>query len=301
MKKIIIAVAIFFAFVDTFAQQDPHYTQYMYNMNVVNPAYAGSHESLAIGILGRQQWIGFDGAPNTYTLAVHAPIGDKTGIGFSAISDEIGPVTETNVNADFSYSLELGQGKLAFGLKGGFTFHKVGLTGLTVIHTADPNFASDVNKMYPNVGAGVYYYTDKYYISASMPNMLETLHFDEASGIKASEVRHYFVTAGYVFDLNDKMKLKPSVLAKSSLGGPLSLDTSLNFFFNEKFELGASYRLGDSFSGMLGFMVTPAIRLGYAYDRTVSDINLVSPSSHEVMLNFDLNFNNKVYRTPRYF
>ena len=301
MKKTVLILAFFFAFVDSFAQQDPHYTQYMYNMNVVNPAYAGSRESLAIGVLGRQQWVGFDGAPQTFTLAVHSPIGDKTGLGFSAISDKIGPVNETNVFADFSYTLELGAGNLAFGLKGGFTFHKVGLTGLTVIHTADPNFAADVNKMYPNVGVGVYYYTDKFYVSASMPNMLETLHFDEATGIKASEARHYFATAGYVFDINNKMKFKPSVMAKSSLGGPISVDVSGNFFFNDKFELGASYRLGDSFSGILGFMVTPEIRLGYAYDRTVSDIKLVSQSSHEVMLNFDLNFNNKIYRSPRYF
>ncbi len=301
MKKILLIIVIFFAIVPTFAQQDPHYTQYMYNMNIMNPAYAGSRESLAIGVLGRQQWVGFDGSPQTLTLSIHSPVGDKTGIGFSAISDKIGPINETNLFADFSYSLDLGAGKLAFGVKGGFTMYKVGLAGLSVIQAGDPNFSADLNKMYPNVGAGVYYYTDKFYASASVPNMIETLHFDESSNIKASEERHFFVTTGYVFDINNKMKFKPSVMVKSSLGGPLSTDLSANFFYNDKFEVGASYRLGDSFSGMLGFMVTPEIRIGYAYDRTVSDIKLVAPSSHEVMLNFDVNFNNKVYRTPRYF
>ncbi len=284
------------------AQQDPQYTQYMYNMNVVNPAYAGSRESISITALYRKQWSGFEGAPETITFSAHSPIADKVGLGLSVIKDELGPISETNVYADFSYTLQLSKSlELALGLKAGATFHDVGLIDLELQDPNDPFFSQDINNTYPNIGAGAFLYADNFYVALSVPNLLNSVHLDE-NGIKyGSETNHYFVTAGYVFQVSENVKLKPSVLAKSAFNAPLSMDGNINALFYERFEIGASYRLDDSFSGLVGFQATPAIRIGYAYDRVVSDIDVVSDSSHEIILTFDLIFSKRAQRSPRYF
>ena len=283
------------------SQQDPQYTQYMYNMNVINPAYAGSRENLSFGLLYRTQWTGLDGAPKTGTFFGHLPVGDKVGLGLSVISDEIGPVRETNAYADFSYTLRLGgEHRLAFGVKAGATFHDLGLGGLDLIDEQDDYF-QNVSGATPNVGAGAFYYTDNYYLAVSVPNILSSVQLDAQGTEYGTEERHYFVTGGYVFELSESAKLKPSFLVKSAFGSPTSFDVNLNALFWEKFEIGASYRLDDSFSGLVNFAVTPSIRLGYAYDAVNSDIKRYAPSSHEFMLLFDLNFPRKVSRSPRYF
>jgi type IX secretion system PorP/SprF family membrane protein len=304
MKKLTLLVLLLVVLCaeDSSAQQDPQYTQYMYNMNVVNPAYAGSKESLSITALYRNQWSGFEDAPVTFTFSAHSPINDKIGLGLSAIKDELGPVSETNVFADFSYTLQVGAStKLALGLKAGVTFHDVGLVDLALQDPGDPFFSQDINNTYPNIGAGAFLYGDKFYVGLSVPNLLTSVHLDE-NGIKyGSESNHFFGTAGYVFQVSDNFKLKPSVMVKSSFDAPVSYDANINALFFEKFELGASYRLDDSFSGIVGFQVTPNIRVGYAYDRVTSEIKTVADASHEVILTFDLFFKKRTMRSPRYF
>ncbi|MEZ4976699.1 MAG: type IX secretion system membrane protein PorP/SprF [Flavobacteriaceae bacterium] len=292
------------------AQQDPHYTQYMYNMSVVNPAYAGSKDNLSAGILYRSQWVSIEGAPKTGTLFAHSPVGKNVGLGLSAISDDIGPVNETNVYADFSYTLNLGgDHKLAFGLKAGATFHKVGLysdigNGF-VPSPNDPAFSENANNTYLNLGSGFFYYTQKYYLAFSVPNMLKSKHLElTQNGDEyefGTEDLHYFLTGGYVFDFSANTKFKPSFMLKSAFGAPVSLDLSANVLLYEKFELGATYRLDDSFGGMVNFAVTPSIRIGYAYDHIISDLNVTTSSSHEIMLLFDLNFAKKTSVSPRFF
>ena len=284
------------------AQQDPQYTQYMYNMNVVNPAYAGSKESLSITALYRNQWAGFDDAPVTFTFSAHSPISDKIGLGLSAIKDELGPVSETNVFADFSYTIEVGASmKLALGLKAGFTFHSVGLVDLSLQDPGDPFFSQDINNTYPNIGAGAFLYGEKFYVGLSVPNLLQSVHLDENGIMYGSETNHFFGTAGYVFQVSDNFKLKPSVMVKTAFDSPVSYDVNLNALYLEKFELGVSYRLDDSFSGLVGFQVTPNIRVGYAYDYITSEIKTVADASHEVILTFDLFFKKRTMRSPRYF
>ncbi len=296
------SVVIFFLAFKLCAQQDPQYTQYMYNMNVINPAYSGSKESLAVGLLYRTQWQGLDGAPKTGTFFGHGPVGKNVGLGLSLITDEIGPVKETNVYADFSYTLALGgEHKLALGLKAGATFHDIGLVGLDLINANDPFFSENINTTTPNVGAGLFYYTNNYYLAVSVPNILDSVHLDANGNNIGSETAHYFVTGGYVFQVSRNTKLKPSFLVKSAFDAPTSIDANLNALFFEKFEIGASYRLEDSFSGLINIAVTSNLRIGYAYDSIISDIEAYAPASHEFMLLFDLNFPKKVSRSPRYF
>ncbi|REG89519.1 PorP/SprF family type IX secretion system membrane protein [Winogradskyella sediminis] len=302
MKKLSIIAVLLFAF-QMHGQQDPQYTQYMYNMNIMNPAYAGSRENLSFGLLYRNQWSKIDGGPETGTFFGHAPIGSNLGLGVSIIADQIGPVKETNTYVDLSYTLQLGgEHRLAFGVKAGATFHDIGLnSGVNVVDDTDPFFAQDVNTTTPNIGAGFFYYTNKYYVSLSVPNLLSSVHLD-ADGYKiGSETQHYFLTGGYVFDLSPNTELKPSVMVKSAFDAPTSFDVNVNARFYKKFEIGASYRLDDSFSGLVNFAISPSVRIGYAYDAISSDIKAYAPASHEVILLFDLNFSKRVSRSPRYF
>ena len=300
MKRPMIILLLLLA-VCAHGQQDPQYTQYMYNMNVMNPAYAGSKENLSLGLLYRTQWTGLDGAPKTGTFFGHLPVSDKMGVGLSVIADEIGPVRETNAYADVSYTLRLaGEHRLAFGVKAGATFHDLGLGGVELIDPNDPYF-TNTSGVTPNVGAGVFYYTDNYYLAFSVPNILSSVKLDAEGTEYGTETSHYFLTGGYVFQVSPNTKLKPSFLVKSAFTAPTSFDVNLNALFFEKFEIGASYRLDDSFSGLVNFAITPNIRVGYAYDGVTSDIRRYAPASHEFMLLFDLNFAKKISRSPRYF
>ena len=311
MKKIYFAILLVGAITTEIqAQQDPHYTQYMYNMNVMNPAYAGSKENLAVGLLYREQWVNVDGAPKTATIAVHSPVGKNVGLGLSVISDKIGPVSENNAYADFSYTLNLGGAhRLAMGIKAGATFHKAGLFSDIgngyVPQPGDVAFSENVSNTYLNFGSGIFYYTQKYYLSFSVPNMLDSKHLDVAvNGDEynfGSETQHYFFTGGYVFDLSENTKFKPSFMLKSAFKAPTSLDVSANFLFFDKFELGATYRLEDSYGAMVNYGITPSIRVGYAYDRVISDLKATTAASHEFLLLFDLNFPKKTSVSPRYF
>lgn len=305
MKKLYFTALLSFVALGTQAQQDPHYTQYMYNMSVINPAYAGSKESISGGLLYRKQWVEIEDAPTTGTFFLHSPVGKNVGLGLSAITDRIGPVEETNFYGDFSYTLNLGgEHRLALGIKAGVTMHKVDFA--TIFPTL-PDLDDDVfgqgnpNETFFNVGTGAFYYTDKYYIAFSVPNMLRARYLDFNGVNYGSEELHYFLTGGYVFDINENFKFKPFAMVKSSFNTPVSLDVSANVLMYDKLELGATYRLQDSFGAMVNFAITPSLRIGYAYDHIVSDLDVTTPASHEVILLFDLNFSKKVSQSPRYF
>jgi len=289
---------------DSNAQQNPHYTQYMYNMNVVNPAYAGSKESISFGALYRKQWVNIDDAPTSFTFSGHAPVGSNVGLGLSFISDKIGPVTEQNVFGDFSYTLKLNDtDRLAFGIKAGVSFHQVGLRDIqsSLPDPSDGVFGEDINDATLNIGTGVFYYSDKYYVALSIPNIAKSAHLDYNGREYGSDVSHYFLTGGYVFDLNYELKFKPSFMLKSAFNVSPSVDVSANFLYMEKIELGATYRLEDSFGAMVNFAITPELRIGYAYDHVISDLKISTSSSHEFMILYDLFTPKKASRSPRFF
>ncbi|MCR4030696.1 MULTISPECIES: type IX secretion system membrane protein PorP/SprF [Flavobacterium] len=301
MKKIKILIGFFVLIFSTstiFAQQDPQYTQYMYNMNIINPAYAGSKGFTSIGILGRTQWVGVDGAPQTATLSINGPVGKNVGLGFSVIHDEIGPVKEDNAYVDFSYTLNLSEeDKFAFGLKAGATF-----LNIREFVTVDPDpLNQPINQIAPNFGIGLMYYNERFYVGLSAPNFIESRYLDKKNGITstASEKTHYFLTSGYVFDLNPDLKLKPSTMLKAAPGAPLSVDLNLNLLVQEKVEFGVSVRLDDSISGMVGYNISQDMRIGYAYDYTTSNYGVFNSGSHEIMILFDLH--KKKIKSPRFF
>ena len=307
-RKITIAlIGLLLWITDSYGQQDPQYTQYMYNMNIVNPAYAGSRGTLSLGLLGRSQWTNVNGGPKTMTFDAHAPVGKKVGMGLSVIADEIGPAKEQNIYGDFSYTVSTSQeGRLAFGLKAGVTLLNVNLLDVVLPQTAtgdDPLFDENINDAFPNIGAGVYYYNEKFYAGFSVPNILKSEHLDKDNiNTKASEEVHYFLTAGYVFNLSSTTKLKPSFMVKGVTGAPISFDINANVLLYDRFELGASYRYEDSVSLLFNFGVTRSFRVGYAYDYTISDFsNTNTGGSHEIMLLYDIDFTKKNLKSPRFF
>ena len=299
------------------AQQDPQYTQYMYNTQVINPAYVGSREALSFGLLGRTQWVNFEGAPKTGTFTVNSPIGvlGNMGLGLSIVHDELGPAVESNITIDYSYTINTSDtDKVSFGLKAGLDLLDVDFTKLNIFDQGDIFENNIDSKIQPQIGAGVYYHTDRFYTGLSVPNFLTTKHFDEsqidniindpsgaAGSTTAAERLHYFLIAGYVFDLSDNLKFKPATLIKLVSGTPLEWDLSANFLINEKFTIGASYRWSAAMSAMAGFQISDEIFIGVGYDYQTTDIETYSDGSYEVFLRFDIFKKPERVLTPRFF
>src|SRR5699024_2057716 len=211
------------------AQQDPQYTQYMYNTQVINPAYAGNREMMSLGLLYRTQWVGLEGAPKTATFTLNSPVGklENMGLGFSLIYDEIGIQTQTDLAVDYSYSVYLNYNtKLNFGLKAGFDVLDVDFTKLNIYNPNDPLFQNNIdNRWQPKLGAGIYLNSDRWYLGLSVPNFLETKHYDISNNSNfqsvAAERMHFYFIGGYVFDLSPFVKFKPATMLKAVNGAPL--------------------------------------------------------------------------------
>lgn len=296
------------------AQQDPQFTHYMYNMSVINPAYATDDQDVInMGGIYRAQWVGMKGAPTTQSFFAHKPLSEKVQMGVSITHDEIGDVVEeSNIYADFAYVLPLSEEtKLSFGLKAGVTLFSADFTGFQYSNPSiDPAFQNNISETFPNIGAGTYLFGPNYYLGFSVPNLLSTKHIENASGITAMGVEeiHYFMTGGYVFTFNgnDNLKFKPAFMAKGVSGAPVSLDLTTNVLINNKFEAGVGYRIGDSVSALASFYVTPQLRIGYSYDYTLTDLQDFNSGSHEIFVLYDLNLNRhsskKGYdKSPRFF
>lgn len=304
LSKLILILLFTIGNKEATAQQEPQYTQYMYNMSVVNPAYAGSNEATSLGFLSRTQWVGVSGAPSTFTGFIHSPVGRKVGLGFSLIHDKVGPVTETFVSVDVSYTVKLTKkSNLALGLKAGAAFQQIGLLQLNQADSGDVSFNQNLNKTHPNLGTGIFYYTERFYLGVAAPYLIEALHFEKSNGVitKASDDRHFFINSGYVLNLKEGFKLKPSILAKYARQSPLSIDFSANILWQDKLEFGLSHRLHDSWSALVNLRINNNLRIGYAYDHTTSNLGIINSSSHEFLLLFDLVFLNSNYKSPRFF
>ena len=309
MKKRILLFIVTLVAASSYAQQDSQFTNYMYNTVNINPAYAGSRGALSIFGLHRNQWVGLDGAPKTNTFSLNTPINDTNfGLGVSIVNDRIGPSDENSISADVSYTIPISENyKLSFGVKATANLLNVDFTKLNIYNPADALAQYNVdNKFSPNVGAGVYFHSDKTYFGLSVPNFLETKHFDKDAGgfsanSVASEKMHYYFIAGHVFDLSGSVKLKPALLTKVVQGAPLQIDLSANFLFNDKFTLGAAYRWDAAASLLAGFQVSDSWFIGYGYDLEVTKLANYNSGSHEFFLRYELfkNYNRVV--SPRFF
>lgn len=309
MKRILTSVLMLFVGSIVYAQQDAMFTHYAFNTLSVNPAYAGSRDALTVTALHRSQWVGFDGAPITQTLTFHTPThNDKIGLGLSVLNDRIGPTNMTSVYLDLAYRLKVSEsGRLAFGVKGGVNIAKVGLTDVDTQTDSDQSFGQDlVSGILPNFGSGVYYYTPTFYVGLSTPKIIQNAFktVGTASGIdNGGEKRHYFAIAGTIFDVTNKIKLKPTTYLKITEAAPIELDLTGMFIFDDKLELGAMFRTGDAVGALIGYNINSQFRIGYSFDFSYGNTTFkYNAGSHEIMLRYDAIFkdNNKI-RSPRYF
>lgn len=305
-KKVIILLVVLFS-TKVIAQQDAQYTQYMYNMNLLNPGYVTTHDGINVGLLARSQWVGIKGAPQTQTLNVYGQVIDGLGVGVSAIHDAIGPLEESDIYLDIAYALPVSEkGKISLGMKGGFSMLNVGLFSTQPVD--QDNLQQDYKKNYGNIGFGLYYFTDKFYLGVSAPEILETYKYEVSSNVidDVSDKMHFFGTAGLVMEMSSSIKLKPSLMVKMVKGAPLSVDLNTSVYFNDKFEIGLSFREGDSLDGIIGFMPNDNWRVGYAYDHTLTNLSEFNSGSHELMLQYHFGGShskggNSKSVSPRYF
>lgn len=307
-KYLILAGIILFS-LKGMAQQDPLFTQYMYNMSVINPAYATDDPGmLNLGGIYRSQWQNVDGAPSTANFFAHTPISERVELGLTVLHDEIGGIVkENNITADFAYVLPAGENsKISFGLKGGLTTFDASLSGLQVNQPGDPAL-ENVNEVFPVFGLGAFWFGDNYYLGASAPNVFTSKYIENEQEIAAlgEEAIHYYLTGGYVFQLNPDLKLKPAFMARGVQGAPLAVDVTANVLLYDRLEAGVGYRFNETITGLVNFKITPSLRVGYAYDHFTSEFaNYNLGGTHEVMLLFDLDLFGltKGYdKSPRFF
>ncbi len=301
-KTGVILIALFISGIAT-AQQDPQFTQYMYNTLTVNPAYAGSKGHLSVLGLYRTQWVGINGAPTSQVLSLDGPVRKNIGLGLVITNDELGPSNEVFVDANFSYTIRLDEDnkRLSFGLKGGGRMFNVDFSrGLT--ENPDVAFQNNIeNRFFPTIGAGVYYHSSKGYLGFAVPNFFSEDHYDGETQEIATERLHYFLIGGKIMDLSPDLKFKPAFFVKWVPGAPVIADISANVMIKEVLTFGLAYRWDDSVSGLLGVQISPALKLGYAYDLTTTDLRNYTTGTHEVFLRFDLKTIEKKLRSPRFY
>lgn len=306
MKKIF-TIIIVLASILSHAQQDAQFSNYMYNTLSFNPAYAGSRGTTSIYLSHRSQWVGLEGAPTTNALSYHSPIGSSNlGIGLSFMNDAIGPVEENLISLDMSYTINTSYDyKLALGLRASAHMLNVDFMKLNAFNPGDVLAQNNVNnRISPNMGFGLFWYSDKSYVGFSIPNLLETKHINKGLNSSVSSVSrerlHYHFTAGYIYDISQDILFKPAVLTKIVLGAPLQVDVSANFQMYEKFTLGAAYRLNAAVSFLVAFQLNNNWSLGYGYDFDTNQLSTYNSGSHEVFLRYEVFRKNKV-KVPRFF
>lgn len=291
----------------TSAQQDAHYTYYMYNTQTVNPAYAGTRNSLSLSLLHRSQWVGFEGAPVVQSFVIHSPvIHENIGIGASVVNDKIGPVLQTSADIDFSYKFTLHPGgKLSLGLKSGLKMLNADFQNLEVNDLGDENFSENVrNEILPNVGFGAYYYRKNFYAGISVPKIIRhrfglSAQTNEYSGTQ----RNYYLIAGGLIRLSETWKLRPASLLKYTQGFKPQADFSFTGIYKDKFWAGLMYRTGAAAGVLLGINISERAALGYAFDFSFGNKTLsYNYGSHELFLQYDFALKkHKTVISPRYF
>ena len=292
--------------VSAFAQQKPMYSQYMFNMLNINPAYAGSRGAMSAVALYRNQWVGFPGAPRTTTFSFDMPIQNrKVGLGMQLYDDRVGIERTTGFNAIYAFRFQFaGSGTLSLGLQAGLLNYQANYTEVNTYLPNDPAFSSNVRGILPAFAAGVYYNSDKFYVGFSTPALLRTkIKYNNAAEVASVTSRdlHLYLASGTVFDLNPDLALKPSILVKAVSGAPVEVDINCNLWLQNKISLGASYRTGDAIVGMVEYQVNQQLRFGYAYDKTFSNLGTLVNGTHEIMLRLEFGSPSVRVSSPRYF
>jgi len=304
-KYLIVVIIVFALYIkQSSAQQEPLFTQYMFNTLIVNPAYAGTRDALNINTLTRYQWVGVEGAPKTYSLGLHTPLYQKNvGVGFTFINDNTGPISTNYLGLNYAYRIKINKKlTLSMGLKGGIHWYNSNLTSLETTDPTDPEFQLNEKQTNPNFGIGLYLFSDSYYVGFSSPKLFELTIDSETSSSLNELKRHYYLIGGYVYNVNPKLDFKPSVFTRIVSGAPISTDLTLQFYYDKMIWFGAMYRIGDAIGAFFDIRLNKQLTIGYGYDYSLNALIGLNSGSHEIMLSYDFNKikAGKVI-SPRYF
>jgi len=301
--RLILFLCLLFVVNTLKAQQEPMFSQYMFNLIHINPAYAGNRASDNITALYRKQWVGIEGAPTTASLSWDKRADQSNvGYGLQIYNDHLGIESTSGIQAFYSYRIPFQNSFLSFGLSAGVLNYRTTYSGLLTTLGSDPVFTDDINGLLPTAGFGVLYATANWYMSLSAPALLDTKINANNEQTTVGANNHYFLTGGYIFNVSKTLVLKPSVLIKAVKGAPIEYDFNLNAWIQDIVGLGVSYRTGDALVGMFEIQILPELRLGYAYDYTISNLRPFSKGTHELMLRYEF-YNKKRERilSPRYY
>jgi len=290
----------------SYAQQDPVFNQYMNNLLIIQPAYAGMSGYVNATALSRIQWVGFDGAPRTNTVTIQGPFRKyNVGLGLSYVSDKFGPVRQNGIYFDYSYRVLLMDDQyFSFGIKGGFNRYEALLSDLSVHDPNDPVVAFDINKKYlPNFGVGVMWHADAFFLGASVPKIFKNKISTEGGETIYQEEMNFYIMGGYVIPIADNVMFKPTFLARASQNTPAVVDISANALFYERVWVGITYRLKNSYGLLFQVFVNNKVKIGYAYDLTTFAPSQFNAGTHEFMLSYDFPYKKRRFCrfTPRYF
>lgn len=306
MKKIkysLVALTLFTA-LNTNAQQETQNSFYMFNASLLNPAYAGSRDALSVVADGRMQWVNWKGAPKTNCFTLHTPLViESVGLGLNVLNDQIGASSRNSLFADFSYRIRLNKNndRLAFGLRAGVDLINNNFGNLAVNDNTDPIILQNsYTKTLFNTGAGVYLYGKRYFVGLTAPKVIPNKTSD-LSSFSSKEAVHVYLIAGYVYKINSLWDIKPGACVRYTANAPLSIDGNLSVLFNQKIWFGVMYRYGSAAGANIMYNFTPYIRLGYAYDYSLTNMSKYNSGTHEVLLGFDLFKKDEPVRSPRYF
>lgn len=302
MKKIILVLGLLVVGM-AYGQQEAQFTQFMYNTISINPGYAGSRGTTSMFGLHRRQWVGLDGAPVTSQFSIHTPISMKGhGLGLTIVNDQIGPSTETYLNASFAYKLAVGNRVwLNMAVLAGGSMVNIDYDQLDIYNEEDPFLTGQLTKFSPNIGTGLYLYSERWYVGLSVPSIIETQFFDDIQQSFATTKTYFYFIGGYVFDLNPNLKFKPATVVKAAVGAPVAVDLTANFLIRDRFTLGAAYRWDAAVSFLAALQISPGLQIGYAYDRDTHDIGNYNSGSHEVFLKFEFVTSRGRLGNPRFF
>ncbi|HKK42932.1 MAG TPA: type IX secretion system membrane protein PorP/SprF [Bacteroidales bacterium] len=305
LRKILYIIIMLIPGAKISAQVRPFYDQYQLNGLAINPAYAGSQEALSIAIAARNQWIGFEGAPRTFTLSIHSPLRDnRANFGILAVNDKAGSKTETGILLNYAYRILLQNGKLSFGLAAGFNQIN---TDLEMLRYTDQGDALIVNPgtsaFLPEISFGMFYYTDRIFAGLSAPDLLNNYIY-ESSGkyrVRFNPAKSYLLLySGYQFKLSDKYKFVPSMLINSDAFRRMQIDINCSIIYRDKVWLGTGYRTDKSMSFLLQYQANNQLRIAYSYGYELSDLSHYQKGTHEIMLLYNFKYQVDV-RSPRYF
>lgn len=304
MKKIILFAAILLG-IAAHAQQDPLFSQYMFNKLLLNPGYAGSKEVLSIDALDRFQWVGIEGAPRTFTFGAHTALpNNKVGIGLYAYRDALGPTINQGLMGTYAYRILFPNSKLSFGLQFGF---KSFVYDIAKVNALDPDFTFDqpyAQKYTPDANFGIYYYSNTYFFGISSKQLIQNEYgFVSIDGVSTYTrlLRHFYGMAGVAIPISDNVSFRPSLLTKFVKNAPIQFDVNASLVFNDLFWIGLSYRTEKAIIFLTEFRITEKLRVGYSFDIYLNELQPQNKGSHEIRLGLDIELFQSRMLTPRYF